>query len=170
MVAPGGERRQAWWALAQIGRRLGIEALGRGVDPDAADDTAVLGRLAARSRRSFAELVAAGPHGLGTPVSVGWYHEHVLPGGRWRLAPPELLARLDSPDPPPLVLTPRRQVRNMNSTAYGTADDVLVELQPRRRGGGRRRGRGAGGGGQRPRRRRRPGTASAPAPVPARSR
>jgi len=130
VVAPGGERRQAWWALAQIGRRLGIEALGRGVDPDAADDTAVLGRLAARSRRSFAELVAAGPHGLVTPVSVGWYHEHVLPGGRWRLAPPELVARLDSPDPPPLVLTPRRQVRNMNSTAYGTADDVLVELHP----------------------------------------
>jgi anaerobic selenocysteine-containing dehydrogenase len=64
-------------------------------------------------------------------VSIGWYHRCVLPDGRWRLAPPELVARLDADDEPPgLVLSPRRQVRTMNSTAYGPADPVQVGINP----------------------------------------
>ena len=95
------------------------------------DDDAVLGRLAARGRQGFADLVAAGPHGCGTDVSIGWYHRCVLPDGRWHLAPPELVARLDAADPPEgLVLTPRRQVRSMNSTAYGSPDPVEVVMNP----------------------------------------
>ncbi|HWW45544.1 MAG TPA: molybdopterin-dependent oxidoreductase, partial [Acidimicrobiia bacterium] len=131
VVSPVAERRPAWWALAQLARRLGVDALGGGRDPDAMDDAGVLGRLAARGRQSFADLVAAGPHGCSSPTQIGWYHERVLPEGRWRLAPPELVERLTSEDiVPPMVLTPRRQVRSMNSTAYGTADPVQVDLNP----------------------------------------
>ncbi len=141
VVTPAADRRPAWWIFAQIARRLGLDALGRGRDPDTTDDTAVLGRLAARARRDFAELVAAGPHGCGTEPAIGWFHERVLPGGRWRLAPPVLVAGLETggletggletgAGPGPLVLTPRRQVRTMNSTAYGRADPVHVDLHP----------------------------------------
>jgi len=129
IVPPAAERRPAWWALAQVARRLGLEALGSGVDPDASDDISVLARLASRSREGFDRLVAAGPRGCGTGPLVGWVHDRVLPHGRWRVAPPLLVARLAQVHPPPpLVLAPRRQVRSMNSASYGAPDAVRVCL------------------------------------------
>lgn len=125
------ERKPAWWVLAQIARRMGLDALGGGVDPDSTDDRSVLGRLAGRAREDFTSIVAAGPHGCGTAPLVGWIHDRVLPDGRWRIAPPLLVTRLaEAQPPPPLVLAPRRQVRSMNSAAYGTADAVQVCLHP----------------------------------------
>ena len=129
IVPPAAERQPAWWALAQIARRLGLDALGSGVDPDASDDISVLARLASRSREGFDRLVAAGPRGRGTAPLVGWVHDRVLPHGRWRVAPPLLVARLAQVHPPPpLVLAPRRQVHSMNSASYGAPDAVRVCL------------------------------------------
>jgi len=131
VVPAGGERRPAWWVMAQIARRLGLDALGGGADPDSSDDISVLARLAGRARVGFDRLVAAGPHGAGTEPLVGWVHDSVLPEGRWRVAPPVLVDRLAQVQPPPpLVLAPRRQVRSMNSAAYGTADVVQVCVHP----------------------------------------
>src|SRR5262249_50746934 len=81
----------------------------------------------------------------------GWVSTNVLPGGRWRLAPEQLVAQLATVAPPAAFsLIPRRQVRHLNS-AYrdlGDQPDVLVHpadaaraAPPRRglRGGAQRR-------------------------------
>ena len=42
-----------------------------------------------------AEVFANGPHGTDVAIEHGWVHEQLLPDGRWRLAPSELVARLE---------------------------------------------------------------------------
>ncbi len=135
VVAPGSERRPAWWVLAQLARRLGIDALGGERDPDTLDDVDVLRGLARGSRVPFDEIVANGAHGTTTDPADGWVHRQVLPDGRWHLAPDALLSRLTAaadadPDPSRLVLVPRRQVRTVNATAYGRVDDAEVVVNP----------------------------------------
>jgi anaerobic selenocysteine-containing dehydrogenase len=149
----GADRRPAWWVHAQIGRRLGIDVLS-GLDPDAIDDDAVLGllidnfngvsnimkvsaandgHLRAGTGEIFRQLVAAGPHGEMAAPRRGWVHERVLPGGRWRLAPPVLVERLPgllagSFDGPCLRLVNRRHARRVNSAVY--AAPGRVEREP----------------------------------------
>ena len=124
VVAPGAQRRPAWWILGQLGRRLDLDVLG-GLDPDATDDRALLARLAAPAPVAAEDLFAAGPHGVAGPApEFGWVHDEVLPDGRFRLAPAALVERLtheiaalDEPRPA-MVLVPRRQLRSMNSARY----------------------------------------------------
>jgi anaerobic selenocysteine-containing dehydrogenase len=83
----------------------------------------------------FDDIVANGSHGTTTDPVDGWVHEQVLHDGRWNLAPRVLRDRLrtigSSPDEPPsLVLVPRRQVRTVNATVYGTADPARVVVNP----------------------------------------
>jgi anaerobic selenocysteine-containing dehydrogenase len=58
----------------------------------------------------------------------------MLPGGRWRIAPPALLERLAAHDPSPspgLVLTPRRQMAWSNAVRYGPDESgPNVRLHP----------------------------------------
>jgi len=128
VVAPVAERRPVWWMLGQLGRRLDLDVLD-GLDPDECDDRALLARVADAGRGDAATVFAAGPHGVEGPApSYGWVHEQVLPDGRWRLAPRVLVERLrddlDHLDDarPELVLTARRQLRNMNSARYEQAE------------------------------------------------
>ena len=73
----------------------------------------------------------------------------MLPDGRWRIAPAELVARLAAHRhaDAPLVLVPRREMGWSNSVRYGGGDVRGRAAAPRRRGRGRpgrgRRGRGA---------------------------
>ena len=67
----------------------------------------------------------------------GWVHDRVLPDGRWRLAPAPLVEQLaDLTSPPTLQLTPRRQLRKMNSQLRdvaapgGRTDTVDVAVHP----------------------------------------
>lgn len=129
VVGPGADRRPAWWVLAQLAIRLDMDVLG-GMHPDSCDDDTVLRGITAASRGGYDALVAAGSHGIGLPATHGWVHEHVLRGGRWRLAPTELVERLTSrgmPEVGGLVLVPRRRVRSMNSARYTTTADVRRE-------------------------------------------
>jgi len=128
VVAPVAERRPVWWMLGQLGRRLDLDVLD-GLDPDECNDRALLARVADAGRGDAATVFAAGPHGVEGPApSYGWVHEQVLPDGRWRLAPRVLVERLrddlDHLDDarPELVLTARRQLRNMNSARYEQAE------------------------------------------------
>lgn len=125
VVPPGASRKPTWWVLAQLARRVGVDALG-GDDPDTCDDETLLRRTAGASRGGYDALVAAGPHGVHAPVLHGWVHDRVLSGGTWRLAPPEMLERLGAaPDPTEgMVLTPRRRVRSMNSARYVAPTDA----------------------------------------------
>jgi anaerobic selenocysteine-containing dehydrogenase len=138
VVAAAAERRPAWWIVAQLARRLGLDALGGERDPDQLDDVDVLRGLARGARRSFDEIVAAGPHGSTETSRAGWVHDAVLPEGRWRLAPEVLMARLrevgeqlgGDPGERTLVMVPRRRVRSVNATSYGAADPAGVVLHP----------------------------------------
>jgi anaerobic selenocysteine-containing dehydrogenase len=136
VVPLGADRRPAWWVLAQIARRLGVDGLGGARDPDTLTDADVLRGLARGARVPFDELVANGPHGTTRPARPGWVHETVLPDGRWRLAPAVLVDRLaalgsgPAGEASPLVVVPRRQLRHVNATRYGTADPAQVLVNP----------------------------------------
>jgi anaerobic selenocysteine-containing dehydrogenase len=128
VVPPAGDRRPAWWVVAQLARRLDLDVLA-GADADTCTDDDLLRALSAGSRGGYDHLVAAGPHGVRAPDRYGWVHEQVLRDGRWQVAPPELVARLSAiADPAPgLVLAPRRRVRSMNSARYVARADAARE-------------------------------------------
>lgn len=129
VVPPGADRRPVWWVIAQLATRLELDVLS-GADPDAIDDETLLRGIAVGSRGGYDELAAAGPHGVRAPDAYGWVHDVVLPDGRWKLAPPELVDRFRPPGDaaaPALVLAPRRRVRSMNSARYTAAADATRE-------------------------------------------
>lgn len=119
------ERRPVWWIFGQLGRRLDIAAMPTGLDVDTATEDDLLGRFAARGALPFAEVVAA-PTGVtvGGPRR-GWVRERVLPGGRWRVAPADLVAQLAAlplaPDDARVVLIPGRRLRTLNSALRDTS-------------------------------------------------
>lgn len=132
VVAPAQERRPVWRIMAELGDRLGVPVLPRGVDLATADDEALVAALARRSRGG-AEAVLAARHGAVHSGAVfGWVTDRVLPEGGWRLAPPPLVAQLaeleaehrrgrDGGGADELLLLPQRRLRTMNSQLRDTA-------------------------------------------------
>jgi anaerobic selenocysteine-containing dehydrogenase len=123
IVPLGGDRRQTWWILAQLGRRLGFDVLD-GIDPESSTDDEVLMTVAANGRRPPEELLASGPRGIILPRIYGWVHDRVLPDGKWQIAPDALLDRLptllqSADDPRQLRLISGRELHNVNRMAYG---------------------------------------------------
>ena len=122
-VAPVAERKPMWWILAELGRRLGIDVLGDGLDPAAASDETLVRRMARTARGGTDALLAAGPDGIDPPRVYGWVRERALPDGRFRLVPPGFLERLRerlarTPVDEPFVLVSSRQLTRTNSTPY----------------------------------------------------
>ena len=101
--APGANRRTLVDVLDDLGERLGLER-----------DTQGMARCIARVPALETERVV-----VSDPSRVrGWVHEHVLPLGRWRVAPAMLVAQLATYvqcELPSLVAVPRRANRRMNS-------------------------------------------------------
>ena len=130
VVAPAGERRSAWWVLAEVGRRLGYELSAPLPPHDRPEsDDAMLARQTARARTPFPELAAAGYAETRYELPAPWVEDHLRRLGGWRLAPPALVAQLAALRPPaPLCLVPRRQKRHVNSqlTFLGDAPEVLL--------------------------------------------
>ena len=93
--------------FAELGNRMGADLLD-GADPSSLDDEAYLRGLLARSPIDVDALWAAGPRGHALPVEDGWVRETMLADGRWNLAPPPLLRRLDEHGQPDggIVLIP----------------------------------------------------------------
>lgn len=128
VVPPVAERRPMWWMLHELGRRLGVDVL-EGLQPESCSDEQVIRQLTAHSRDGSEALIAAGSVGLMPPRLYGWVREKALPGGRWRLTPPDMIQRLrdlagslngmaaglpvDT-----LLLISGRQLSRTNSTAY----------------------------------------------------
>jgi len=122
-VAPVAGRKPMWWILSQLGKRLGLDVLGGGLDPDAASDEQLVARLAASARGGASALLAAGPDGISPPASWGWVRARALPDGRFRLVPPGMLDRLAerlarAPAEAPFTLVASRQLTRTNSTPY----------------------------------------------------
>jgi anaerobic selenocysteine-containing dehydrogenase len=141
VVPPAAERRPMWQVFAELGARLGLDVLPRGITLDTATDEVLLAQLAAKSRGGAEAVVAARSGVVHSGAVFGWVHENVLPDGRWRLAPTPLVdqwtAALDearaASTPAPLRLLPQRQLRKMNSQLrdIGVRTDAeLVHAHP----------------------------------------
>lgn len=121
VLAPGADRRTLHHVLDDLGARLGLP-------PDPRTTTRAEDRT---PRLATERVVVARP-----PRVRGWVHEHVLPEGRWRTAPRELveqLARYDTAVPATAVAIPRRVVRRMNSALHDVdrgGEDRAVWMHP----------------------------------------
>jgi len=126
VVAPVGDRRSAWWVLAEIGRQLGHDL----ADANATDEE-MLAKVMATARCSYDEVAATGfveaPFDLPSP----WVDRYLDRSGGWRLAPQLLVDQLGTLEPPaPLVLVPRRQPRKLNGALDFLGETALVILHP----------------------------------------
>ncbi len=129
VVAPTGDQRPLWWILAQLGRRLGHTSMSG--DLDTMSDADRLAPIVDKGRTSWEEVSAAPTAVVAASQTFGWVHEHVLPDGRWRLAPIEFVTQLATlPAPPPLVFIPARQPRQMNSQIETGAGTPPISLSP----------------------------------------
>jgi anaerobic selenocysteine-containing dehydrogenase len=65
-------------------------------------------------------------------VEYGWVARDLLPEGRWRIAPVELITRLAAHQGPTdgLVLVNRRDVRRLNSVVYAGDGEAVVRIHP----------------------------------------
>ncbi len=132
VVEPGWHRKPVWWMLASLARRMGADLLG-GAEPDAVTDELFLSGLLARAPFAAADVFHAGPHGIEVPHEYGWVRSELLPGGRWNIAPTEMLERLarrtETTDD--LVLVPRREMGWSNSVHYGgTGAEPVARMNP----------------------------------------
>jgi anaerobic selenocysteine-containing dehydrogenase len=126
VVPIGADRRPVWKVFAELGERLGLSVLPRGIVPGDATDESLFEPILARSR-SDSDTVLSAPHGVVESGAVfGWVTEQVLPDGKWRIAPDALVAQCDEMfatastsgdgrDPGSLLLIPQRRLRTMNS-------------------------------------------------------
>lgn len=117
VVEPSGERRPAWWILAQLARRLGADLPGA-VDPDSATDEDVLEAAYGRDRARWSAIRETTEAVVTAERPYAWVCGR-MPDQRLRVAPAlltEQLAATADPDPESLVLVPRRLLRKINST------------------------------------------------------
>jgi anaerobic selenocysteine-containing dehydrogenase len=126
-VTPVGERRSAWWVLAEIGRRLGHDL----ADP-AASDEEMLAKIMAGARCNYDQVASAGflevPRG---EVPAAWVERYLDRAGGWQLAPPALVDQMATlGDTAPLVLIPRRQGRKVNASLDFLGEKAEVLLHP----------------------------------------
>jgi anaerobic selenocysteine-containing dehydrogenase len=132
VVEPVGDRRSAWWVLAELGRRLGHELAGPFPSGDRPEsDDAMLAAQTAHARCTFADLADRRYVETGYELPAPWVEDHLQQVGGWRLAPPQLVAQLaELQRPAPLCLVPRRQKRHLNSQLTFLGDAAEVILHP----------------------------------------
>jgi anaerobic selenocysteine-containing dehydrogenase len=133
VVSPAGERRSAWWVLAELGRRLGYTMPRTPVSDGPEDDDRMLAAQAAYARASFADIAASRYLEAAYELPARWVDDYIQRIGGWRLAPPQLiaeLAALGAGPPAPLRLIPRRQKRHVNSQLTFLGDQPEVLLHP----------------------------------------
>jgi anaerobic selenocysteine-containing dehydrogenase len=121
VLSPAADRRTAEWVFRSSSERLGFA-----VKPDRLAD------LAAKHE----SLATVGAFVNDPPRIRGWVHDNVLPDGKWRLNPTDLveqLAEYRGPADDAMVAIPRRAMRRMNSSMRDVArggEDNEVWINP----------------------------------------
>ncbi|MDE2404260.1 MAG: molybdopterin-dependent oxidoreductase [Sphingomonadales bacterium] len=138
VVSPAGDRRAAWWIIAQLMARMGLP-LPEGLPADDRQpgaDEAMLARQMAGARCSFDALREAGVVSLPLEFPGQWVDDHIARIGGWRLAPEPLLAEwratrardAAAAGDTRLRFTARRQRRKLNASLsfLGSPADVIL--------------------------------------------
>lgn len=117
VVPVGANRKPQWWIEAEIARRLGHDIMPPGSTTDTATDDDILESIVRHARADLPTLKARPTAVVAQEVAYGWVLPNVARLGGWRLAPPELVAQLESLPLPDdgLLLIPRRQLPQINS-------------------------------------------------------
>ncbi|MHB1468772.1 MAG: molybdopterin-containing oxidoreductase family protein [Solirubrobacteraceae bacterium] len=116
VLDPVAERRPAWWIIAQLARRLGVDLMDD-LNPDTATEEDVLRAAYGSDEKRWRAMRAARSAVLAAERPYHWVHRK-LPGERLRLAPKmlvEQLAGARDPEPSALMLVNRRLLRKTNS-------------------------------------------------------
>lgn len=139
LVRPQGERRSAWWVIAEIMRRAGLPVPDYVPESDLHEgaDEAMLRSLMPHARASFDEVAASGAVVLPLEFPGPWVDAHIEKLGGWRLAPPRIVkfwnevraqdeAALGQPRP--LCFISRRQRRKLNAALsfLGSPADIIL--------------------------------------------
>lgn len=129
IVAPGADRRHGWQVLSELGARMGFDIFDvlPGVDAETATDEGLMRAIGRLTCDDADNVFAAGTDGVRVEFRYGWFHEQVLPDGRWRLAPrvltdriPGVLASEDTSGP---RLVSGRTLASVNSSHYAVPLD-----------------------------------------------
>jgi anaerobic selenocysteine-containing dehydrogenase len=122
-ILPANPGRLAPWRVyGRIAEAFGANILN-GYAANIADELEVLASLTAGARFDLPTLREAGPSGLPVPTLYGWV-QRALPDGRWRIASPVLIERLQAlvregnHSRDDLQLVSRRQVQHYSATHY----------------------------------------------------
>ncbi len=154
MVAPVAERWPVWRMFAELGERLGLDALGGGLTAATATDEKLLQPLAKRSRGGADAVFAARNGVMASGAVFGWVRG-LLPDGRWRLAPAPLLEQLAAavaPQGRPAAAdrSPAARHHELAAARTGRRRHLGPPVQGSRTRRRRHRSRGAGPGRNRP--------------------
>ncbi len=124
IVPPIAERKDMWWVVAELGRRMHFDLLN-GRQADEVNRDMLLREYAQNGRDGPDALFEAGGEGIVPPRLVGWIRDKVLPEGRWRLTPPGMIDRVATllgditpADPDRIVLVSNRQLGRINAVGY----------------------------------------------------
>lgn len=138
LVQPLGERRSAWWVIAEIMRRAGLPVADHvPADDSAANDDFMQSLLLTHARCSWQELKDRGYVEFERELPAPWVDRFFARIGGWELMPEDLVAqwhRFRAEDdaalgrPRPLVFTSRRQRRKFNGQIdfLGEPADCLI--------------------------------------------
>jgi anaerobic selenocysteine-containing dehydrogenase len=141
LVEPRGERRSAWWILAEVMRRAALPVPDHVPydDREPGADEFMLSKLMEYGRCSFAELQEQRYVERPYDFPADWVERHFERLGGWRLAVPEIIGQwermraLDEAQlgqPRPLVYSPRRQRRKLNGQLDFLGEPAEILLHP----------------------------------------
>jgi anaerobic selenocysteine-containing dehydrogenase len=139
LVEPIGERRSAWWVIAQIMKRAGLPVPNYLPEDDREPgaDEFMLSTLMKHARCSFDELKEKRYVEAPLEFPAAWVDQHFERIGGWRLAPTELLEQWSDTrqgdeaslgQPKPLCYSSRRQRRKFNAqlSFLGAPADIIL--------------------------------------------
>ena len=138
LVKPMGERRSAWWAIAEIMRRADLPVSNDvPLDDSDANDELMQARLMANARCTWEELKAQRVVEYPLELPAPWVDRLFERNGGWELMPAELVEQwrefrardeAELGQPKPLVYSSRRQRRKFNGqiSFLGEIADCLI--------------------------------------------